>query len=490
MSAEIFSLLPLLIVSVFSIFLLVIDGIWKSKKINFWVSILAVVLSMLSVIFALENYSQAIIIPLQKLLTKGMISFSGYTYYFDLVFLFSALLTFISGKYYIQREYKELNEFYLLVLIATSGMMVISHSNNLLVLFLGIETMSLCFYVLSAFFRNSMESVEAGVKYFLLGAFATGFFAYGIAFIFGSTHSINYQSIASEINASSFNVIYLSIGMALVLVGLFFKIAAFPFHQWAPDVYFGAPTVASGFMSTAGKSAAVLTFLLIVKTFFYPPEGLGNAFLGINQNLQLILAVISATTMLIGNFIALVQKNVKRMLAYSSVAHAGYLLMGIVSNNPDGWNAIAFYVLSYLFMQFGAFAILAINERENGKFNTYEDYYGFSRKHPLIAAILSIFMFSLAGIPPFAGFIGKYYLFVSAVKSGFLWLTIVAVISSIISMYYYIGLILSMYFKESKIELKPEINFSFISIILCALGTIFFGVFPQIIVSFTNVLFS
>lgn len=490
MSVEILSLLPLLIMSFFSIFLFVIDGIWNNQKINFWFSILAVALSMLSVVLALENHSRAIIMPLKELLTKGMISFAGYTYYFDLVFLFSALLTFISGKYYIQREYKELNEFYSLVLIATIGMMVISHSNNLLVLFLGIETMSLSFYVLSAFFRNSIESVEAGVKYFLLGAFATGFFAYGIAFIFGSTQSINYQSIAFAINANSFDMIYLSIGIALVLIGLSFKIAAFPFHQWAPDVYFGAPTVASGFMSTAGKSAAVLAFLLIVKAFFYSPSGVGNAFLGITQNLQLILAIISAATMLIGNFIALVQKNVKRMLAYSSVAHAGYLLMGIVSKNFEGWNAIAFYVLSYLFMQFGAFAILSINERENGKFNTYEDYNGFSRKHPLIAAILSIFMFSLAGIPPFAGFIGKYYLFVSAIKSGFLWLTIVAVLSSIISMYYYIGLILAMYFKESKVELKPEINFSFISIILCALGTIFFGIFPQIIVNFTKALFS
>lgn len=490
MLAEIFSLLPLLIVSFFSIFLLVIDGIWNNKKFNFWFSILAVVISMFSIVFSLENNTRAMTTPLQELLTKGMISFAGYTYFFDLVFLFSALLTFISGKYYIQREYKELNEFYSLVLIATFGMMVISHSNNLLLLFLGIETMSLSFYVLSAFFRNSMTSVEAGVKYFLLGAFATGFFAYGIAFVFGSTQSINYHSIASVVNANSFNVIYFSIGMALVLIGLSFKIAAFPFHQWAPDVYFGAPTIASGFMSTAGKSAAVLAFLLVVKTFFYSAQELGNAVLGINKNLQLILAIVSAATMLIGNFIALVQRNVKRMLAYSSVAHAGYLLMGIVSNNPEGWNAIAFYVLSYLFMQFGAFAILAINERENGEFNTYEDYYGFSRKHPLIAAILSIFMFSLAGIPPFAGFIGKYYLFVSTVKSGFLWLTIVAVISSIISMYYYIGLILAMYFKEPKVELKPEINFSFISIIFCALGTIFFGVFPQIIVNFTKILFS
>lgn len=490
MTIEIFALLPLIIISFFSIVLLVIDGMWKNKKINYWLSLISIVLSCVSIFLGLDNSTHAIQISSQKLLTKGMLSFAGYTYYFDFIFLLSALLTLISGKSYIKREYQELSEFYTLIVIATFGMMVISHSNNLLVLFLGIEAMSLSFYILASFFRTSSESVEAGIKYFLLGAFATGFLVYGMAFIFGATHFIDYSSITKSISTSTFKPIYLSIGISLMFVGLAFKVAVFPFHQWAPDVYYGAPTVASGFMSTAGKSAAMLALLLIFKSFFGSNYSSNNTFININHNIQLILAIISAATMLIGNLVALVQKNVKRMLAYSSVAHAGYLLIGLVSNNPEGWNAIAFYVLSYLLMQFGAFAILSINERDNGKLNSFEDYYGFSRKHPFIAGIFSIFMLSLAGIPPLAGFFGKYYLFVAALKSGFLWLTIIAVISSIISMYYYIGLILAMYFKDSDTELKPEINFSFISIIICALGTLFFGIFPQTIVDFTKTLFS
>lgn len=488
MATEIFALLPLLIISFFSVFLVFSDGFLKNKNFNYWLSLSGISLTILSVFISLNHYHTAKNILSEDLLTKGMIGFEGFSYFFDLVFLLSALLTIISGKAYIKREYKELSEFYSLVIIATFGMIIISHSNNLLVLFLGIETMSLSFYILSGFFRTSSESVEAGIKYFLLGAFATGFLVYGMALIFGATNYINFELITNAISSNSFNPFFLNIGFALVFIGLSFKVAAFPFHQWAPDVYYGAPTIISGFMSTAGKSAAVLGFLLIVKTIFFSNYN-PNVFHTIDKNLQLILAFVSATTMLIGNFIALVQKNVKRMLGYSSVAHAGYLLIGIVSNNPDGWNAIAFYVLSYLFMQFGAFAILSINERENGKCNTYEDYYGFSRFHPFISGILSIFMLSLAGIPPFAGFIGKYYLFIAAIKSDLLWLALVAVISSIISMYYYIGLILAMYFKEPTSELKPEINFSFVSIIICALGSIFFGIFPQVIMNFSRTLF-
>ncbi|MFN3270721.1 MAG: NADH-quinone oxidoreductase subunit N, partial [Candidatus Kapaibacteriota bacterium] len=205
-------------------------------------------------------------------------------------------------------------------------------------------------------------------------------------------------------------------------------------------------------------------------------------------NMQTILAVISALTMLVGNFIALVQKDVKRMLAYSSVAHAGYLLMGIVANNPEGWNAIGFYALAYLFMQFGAFTILSLGEKEDNKFNTIEDYYGFSKKHPFLAGTMSVFMLSLAGIPPFAGFFGKYFLFLSAIKAGYLWLTIIAVISSIISMYYYIGLILAMYFKEQKEGIEPRFGLPFVAVLFCLFATILFGLIPQYVIDFTYLL--
>ncbi len=286
---------------------------------------------------------------------------------------------------------------------------------------MGLKRCLLVFTFWLVFFRKSQQSVEAGIKYFLLGAFATGFLVYGIAFVYGATKSIDFSSIALAVQSGNFTSIYLAIGIGLIFIGLSFKVAAFPFHQWAPDVYTGAPTTVSAFMSTAGKASAIFALFLVAKSILLPMHGL-EATLKTVANIQTILAVISALTMLVGNFIALVQKDVKRMLAYSSVAHAGYLLMGIVANNPEGWNAIGFYALAYLFMQFGAFTILSLGEKEDNKFNTIEDYYGFSKKHPFLAGTMSVFMLSLAGIPPFAGFFGKYFLFLSCNQG---WLSLV-----------------------------------------------------------------
>ncbi|MGC8747883.1 MAG: NADH-quinone oxidoreductase subunit N [Candidatus Kapaibacteriota bacterium] len=490
MIEEVLLLLPMIIISASIIVFLVVDGVWKNKDVNFWGSLVVLLLSFASIFVSLQSFGIAGNIDTSKLITRGILSFKGFSYYFDLIFLTSAILTLLSSREYQKAMYKELNEFYTLVLISTFGMMIIAHSNNLLALVLGIETMSLSFYVLAGFFRKSQQSVEAGFKYFLLGAFATGFLVYGIAFVYGATKTLDYGVISNLVSSGAFNNVFLAIGVALIFIGLAFKIAAFPFHQWAPDVYSGAPTTVSAFMSTAGKASAVFALFLIAKTVIIPLQNI-NALSHASLNIQTILAVISASTMLVGNFIALVQKNVKRMLAYSSVAHAGYLLMGIVSNNPEGWNAIGFYALSYLFMQFGAFTILSLCEKQNYEFNSIEDFYGFSKKHPFLAGTMSVFMLSLAGIPPFAGFFGKYFLFLATIKSGFLWLTIIAVISSIISMYYYIGLILAMYFKEYKGEgIEPRFGMAFIAILLCLFGTVVLGLIPGYIVDFTYHLLS
>jgi len=485
MIEEIYLLFPLIVISISIIVWLVVDGIWKNKNLNFWGTLVSLVIAFISVFISLHYVTSGANTDYSKFFTKGLLSFNGFSYYFDLIFIFSAILTLLTSKEYQRIKYKELNEFYSLVLISLFGMSIISHSNNFITLFLGIETMSLSFYVLAGFFRKSMQSVEAGIKYFLLGAFATGFLVYGIAFIYGATKTLDFQSISFASQNGNFNNVYFVIGIALVFIGLSFKVAAFPFHQWAPDVYTGAPTTVSGFMSTAGKASAIFALFLISKNIIFP-----LAFAGvtkeISMTIQNVVAVISALTMLVGNFIALPQKNVKRMLAYSSVAHAGYLLMGIVSNNIEGWSAIGFYALAYLCMQFGAFAILSIFEQQENDYNSIEDFYGLSKKHPFIAGTMSVFMLSLAGIPPFAGFFGKYLLFVSTIKAGYLWLTIVAVISSIISMYYYIGLILAMYFKDLKEEAKPNFGISFVAIVICLIGTIIFGIFPQFVINFAN----
>lgn len=489
MIEEIYLTLPHILLSVSIIIWLVVDGIWKNKSLNFWGVLTSLVLSFLSVFVSLQYIYFAENFDYSKFVTKGLLSFDGFSYFFDLLFIFASILTVVSSRDYQRVKYKELNEFYTLVLISVFGMTVISHSNNFITLFLGIETMSLSFYVLAGFFRKSIQSVEAGIKYFLLGAFATGFLVYGIAFVYGATKSLYFSNVALAIKATYLNELYIAIGLGLIFIGLAFKVAAFPFHQWAPDVYTGAPTTISAFMSTAGKASAIFALFLVAKNIVLP-FSFNEASKALAANFQDIIAVISAATMLVGNFIALVQKNVKRMLAYSSVAHAGYLLMGLVANNPEGWNAIAFYSLAYLFMQFGSFAILSLSENEENDYNTIEDYYGFSKKHPFLAGTMSVFMLSLAGIPPFAGFIGKYFLFLSALKAGYLWLTIIAVISSIISMYYYIGLILAMYFKEYKEGIQPRFGLSFYAILICLVFTILLGILPQYIVDFTYYLLS
>lgn len=487
MIEELYLLLPHILLSISIIFWLVVDGLWKNKTLNFWGAVVSLVATFLSVFISLEHLPVQGPLEFSRLLTKGMLSFDGFAYYFDLIFISAGIFTILSSRNYQREKYIELNELYTLVLISVFGMLIISHSTNFLTLFLGIETMSLSFYVLAGFFRKSFQSVEAGIKYFLLGAFATGFLVYGIAFVYGATKSLYFIDISNIIQKIEYEKIYISLGLILVFVGLAFKVAAFPFHQWAPDVYTGAPTTISAFMSTAGKASAIFSMFLIAKNVLSPfsfVESTREFF----KDIQLILALISAATMLVGNFIALVQKNVKRMLAYSSVAHAGYLLMGIVANNRDGWNAIAFYSLAYLLMQFGAFIVLSLSETKDNDFNSLEDFYGLSKKHPFLAGTMSIFMLSLAGIPPFAGFFGKYLLFVSTIKSGFLWLTIVAVISSIISMYYYIGLILAMYFKEHKEVINPRFGLPFVVVIVCLVLTLAFGIFPQLIVDFTTFL--
>lgn len=373
---------------------------------------------------------------------QDMITLGGYAAYFDVLFCGAGILTLLAARPYLQREESELDEFYTLLVSAVAGMMLMAHSNNLLALFVGVELMSLSFYVMAGFLRTNIRSIESALKYFLLGAFSTGFLVYGMAMIYGSTGSLEYSAIANVVaTGSSEFPLLLAVGGVLLAVGLSFKIAAFPFHQWAPDVYEGAPTVVTAFMSTAGKAAAFSAF---IPTFIalMPAGGV------VTPKLQMMLAIMSAITMLIGNITAVVQTNVKRMLAYSSVAHAGYLLMGIVAGSIAGRGAIVFYLTSYLFMQLGAFVVVGLLEKKDGKPLELSDYSGLRHKHPWYAAIMSIFMFSLAGIPPFAGFFGKYLLFAAAIEANFTWLTIVAVLSSVISVYFYLGLIVKMYFTE------------------------------------------
>lgn len=479
MGIEIQYLLPLFAISFFAVLSIVFDALFKNKSFSFWFSVAGL---LLIIVFAIQNLMMGNTainkLSASELITRNMLSFGGFAAFMDILFALAGLMTIFASQKYLRREYKELNEFYSLILLSVSGMMIIGHANNLLVLFIGIEIMSLSFYILAGYFRNSIKSIEAALKYFLLGAFATGFLAYGIALIYGATTSLDLTNISTALANGQYDNIFLLLGMGLIIIGLSFKVAAFPFHQWAPDVYHGSPTVVSGFMSSAGKVAALVAFIIIFKAMLSP--AFTNQQLSLYTNtIRDILAYISAATMIIGNITALVQKNIKRMLAYSSVAHAGYLLMGIVGNNSLGWTGILFYSTAYIFMQLGAFVILSLFERNEQSNLELSDYSGLRKSHPIIAGLMAVFMLSLAGIPPFAGFFGKYYLFVSAIDGGYTWLTIIAVIASIVSMYYYIGVILAMYFKEpGDTALEGQPGLAKITLTLSFVGLLLFGVLP------------
>ncbi len=466
---------PLSILSFLAVICIVVDALTpRSERLTY--------------VFAAFSMGAALLFAMGTMGYSGtafsaMIRVGGYSSFFDILFCTGGILTLLAGRPYILREDVEHDEFYSLILFAVAGMSVIAHANNLLITFIGIEIMSVAFYVLAGYFRTNERSIEASLKYFLLGAFATGFLVFGMSLCYGATGSLEYAAMHNAVTTNHLNFpTLLAVGTALIIIGLGFKIAAFPFHQWVPDVYEGSPTVVTAFMSTAGKAASLCALIPIVRAIV----GTGD------WHVAQILAVVSAATMLVGNISAVVQTNIKRMLAYSSVAHAGYLLIGFVANNERGMSGILFYATAYLFMQLGSFVIVSMLEHKAGNGLQLSDFAGLSKRHPVLAALMALFMFSLAGIPPMAGFFGKYYLFVAAIESGYTWLTIVAVISSMISVYFYIGLVVFMYFKDSPedMETSDTSGTAGLTLLVCTVFVLAIGLFPSLLQSATTSFFA
>ncbi len=478
-----FTFLPILSLTAFILIIIIIEAFVKNKDIVYHSTLVALICVGLTVIFNFNKNTDF----LPDFISK-MLVFGNLPSFFDLLFILSGLLIVYLTKGYLARLYSHLSEFYPLLLTSIFGMMLISHSKNLLVLFIGIEIMSICFYALSGFIRTDIKAIEASIKYFIIGSFATGFLLFGISFIYGATGSLDYQAIFQGVIYNQLtNNLYLLIGVSLLIIGLGFKLAVFPFHQWAPDVYTGAPTIVSGFMSTAGKAAGFIALISFVSRILMNIEYVHSSIQGNLINLQYIIAGIAALTMIIGNITALVQKNFKRMLAYSSIAHAGYMLMGVVAANYAGIKGIAFYLLAYTFMQIGAFVVAASLENDSSTEVSLIHFKGLAKKQPLLAALTSVMMFSLVGLPPFAGFFGKYLLFKSAIEGGFMWLTIVAIIASMISIYYYIRIIIEMYFsKEESAITVVNLNYNKVVLIFCTAAIIILGIFPNVILKLFN----
>jgi len=344
---------------------------------------------------------------------------------------------------------------------------------DMMTIFLGLEVLSVSLYVLAGFLRNRVDSNEAGLKYFLLGAFSTGFLLYGIALIYGVTGTTNVADIGIYLSANPAelsNPLTVA-GMLLLSTGFLFKIAVAPFHMWTPDVYQGAPTPITAFMSAGPKAAAFAAFMRILTL------GLG----GLQDEWTSLLWILAVLTMTIGNVIAIYQTNLKRMLAYSSIAHAGYALVGIVAANEIGMSGILFYMLAYTFMNLGAFAVLVLAGKKGEENLTLEGFAGFGYKKPLLAVAMTIFLFSLMGVPPMAGFVGKFYIFSGAIKAGYIWLAVIAMLNSAVSLYYYLRVMVYMYFKESGEDFGwVTMNVgAVVSIVLAIIGVLYLGILPE-----------
>jgi NADH-quinone oxidoreductase subunit N len=370
---------------------------------------------------------------------RGMVALDGYALFFNLVIGYAVGLVVLLSLDYIGRQGAETGEFYVLVLFSAVGMTLMAQGTDLIVIFLGLETMSVALYVLAGFFRSRLESGEAAMKYFLLGAFASGFFLYGIALVFGATGSTNLDRIGAVVAGGAGHDPMLLIGFGLLVVGFGFKISSVPFHMWTSDVYQGAPTSVTALIATGSKAAA---FAALGRVLLEGMQASQVDWTGLMWG----LAVLSMT---LGNVVALAQQNVKRMLAYSSIAHVGYMLVGVVAGGTLGHGSVLFYLLVYTFTTAGAFGVLLLLERAGREAVEVGDLGGLAVRHPLLALSLTIFLLSLIGIPPTGGFVGKLYLFGAAVRSGHVWLAVIGVLNSAVAAYYYLRIIVYMYMRES-----------------------------------------
>lgn len=459
---EYFLLMPQIIVG-FGIVVSVLIEIYtkKSELILPWFSI---ALFFVTAFYSVFNIDQNFV------LFGGMIEVGGKPAIFNFIFNIGAALVVLSSIDYLKKYGTYYGEYYILIQSSVLGMMVMSGAKDILMIFMGLELMSICFYVLAGINRKKLSANEASMKYFLLGSFATGFIVYGIALIYGVAGTTNIQNFVENFVEYSSNIIFV-LGFIFFLIGFSFKIAAVPFHMWVPDVYQGSATTVTSLMSTTGKAAALSVLLIVLSAVF--SFNAPNVF-------RPYFAAISVLSMLFGSIVAISQTNLKRMLAYSSISHAGYMVIGLAAGNIFSISGIIFYLAAYTFMNIGAFTVISMVEGENDTRTELNSFAGLSAKSPILAAAMALFMFALAGIPPLAGFFGKYYVFISAIQSNLTWLAILGVLASVISVYFYIRVVVFMYFKDSIEDFKIEVSpYSLTAVIITALLILVFGILPD-----------
>lgn len=441
------TILPLTVLILWASVLLLVD-LWipkERKGITAVLASLGLVVTLVLTVLQAGNVQSAF---------NGMVVVDGFAVFLNVLFLASGLAGIAVAHDYLKRNQMERGEYYTLLLFSISGMMLMAQATDLIIVFLSLELLSIPLYVLSGFALPKDESEEAALKYFLLGSFSTGFVVFGIALIYGATGSTSIAEIFAAIssgatlNGATLNPTLLIVGAALVLIGLGFKVAAVPFHMWTPDVYQGAPSPVTAFMAVGAKAGG---FAGLLRLFIM-------AFPALSADLTPVIWTVAALTMILGNVVAIAQTNIKRMLAYSSIAHAGYILMALTPFGQDGVSGTAlasalFYLVAYTFTSFAAWSVVIALEQGEGSSHSgleLRDYAGLGRKYPLLAAAMTVAMFSFTGVPPTLGLVGKFYLFRSVIEGGFTGLAIIGVLTSLISAFYYLRVVVIMYMQDGE----------------------------------------
>ncbi len=403
----------------------------------------------------------------------GMLVMDGFAVFFRVLVLGVGILVVLASYRYLRREGAGAGEYHALLLYSIVGQCLMAAGNELIVIFIGLEISSIASYVLAGYLRDDKRANEAALKYFLLGSFATAFFLYGVAIVYGVTGTTNLMAIRGAVLGGAASPAFLAVAAALMFVGLGFKVAGAPFHSWAPDVYQGAPSPVTAFLSTGPKAAAFAIFLRIFLTPFQP----------IGRGWEPLVWMCALASMTVGNFAALLQTNVKRMLGYSSVAHAGYVLVALAARSNTGTAAAMFYLAAYALMNIGAFAVVLHLAGKGERYQEIADFKGLAAKQPFVAAMFSIFLFSLIGVPMTAGFFGKFYVFKAALESNLVWLTVLGMINSAVAAFYYLRLLVMMYMHKpgeaAALAEEPAAGLKG-ALALAAAGTLLLGVFPSL----------
>jgi NADH-quinone oxidoreductase subunit N len=404
-------------------------------------------------------------------IAQGLLAVDRFAFFFKVLFLTAALLTVLMSARYLEIEGASPGEYHFLILCATLGMMIMAGGVDLITSFIGLETMAVSFYILVGFIKPNQRSNEAAVKYFLLGAFSLGILLYGMSLLYGLSGTTNLRVMATVFAGQERHPL-LVLAVILIVGGMGFKIAAVPFHMWAPDVYEGAPTPVTAFLSVGSKAAS---FAMLLRIFMLGVPSM-------NADWRLLFEVLAIVTMTVGNVAALTQSNLKRMLAYSSIAHAGYLLIGVVAATPRGVAAMLIYLAVYAFMQLGAFAIIVMMRRHDIVGDELKDLSGLHIRHPLAAFAMLLFMLSLGGIPPTAGFMGKFWLFSAAIEAGYVGLAVIGVLNSAISLYYYVRIVVFMYLKKETTGSQPVASPALaFTLAVAVVATIALGIYPRLL---------